>query len=101
VSMQACCCTLPRPNTPAAAITVGQSAALFITPAPGALVAVLGCSSHTLSALWTDSFWCVATVCCHCVLPLCRYVQCYDCGNPETMVKIKKEFIYLKCKACG
>lgn len=31
----------------------------------------------------------------------CRYVQCYDCGNPETVVKIKKEFIYLKCKACG
>jgi hypothetical protein len=30
-----------------------------------------------------------------------RYVQCYDCGNPETVVKIKKEFIYLKCKACG
>lgn len=30
-----------------------------------------------------------------------RYVQCYDCGNPETIVKIKKEFIYLKCKACG
>jgi translation initiation factor 5 len=30
-----------------------------------------------------------------------RYVQCYDCGNPETIIKIKKEFIYLKCKACG
>jgi translation initiation factor 5 len=30
-----------------------------------------------------------------------KYVQCYDCGNPETIVKIKKEFIYLKCKACG
>uniref|UniRef100_A0A383W722 W2 domain-containing protein n=1 Tax=Tetradesmus obliquus TaxID=3088 RepID=A0A383W722_TETOB len=30
-----------------------------------------------------------------------KYVQCYSCGNPETMMKIKKEFIYLKCKACG
>lgn len=30
-----------------------------------------------------------------------KYVQCYDCGNPETMVKIKREFITLKCKACG
>jgi translation initiation factor 2 beta subunit (eIF-2beta)/eIF-5 len=30
-----------------------------------------------------------------------KYVQCYSCGNPETTVKIKKEFIYLKCKACG
>ncbi|WIA37750.1 hypothetical protein OEZ86_014627 [Tetradesmus obliquus] len=29
------------------------------------------------------------------------YVQCYSCGNPETMMKIKKEYIYLKCKACG
>jgi len=30
-----------------------------------------------------------------------KYVQCYSCGNPETVVKIKKENIYLKCKACG
>jgi translation initiation factor 5 len=30
-----------------------------------------------------------------------RYVQCYSCGNPETMVKIRKDFILLKCKACG
>ena len=30
-----------------------------------------------------------------------KYVQCYACGNPETVVKIKKENIYLKCKACG
>ena len=30
-----------------------------------------------------------------------KYVQCYSCGNPETMVKIKKDFIFLKCKACG
>ena len=30
-----------------------------------------------------------------------KYVQCYNCGNPETVVKIKKESIYLKCKACG
>lgn len=29
------------------------------------------------------------------------YVQCYSCGNPETMVKVKKDFISLKCKACG
>ena len=30
-----------------------------------------------------------------------KYVQCYNCSNPETVVKIKKESIYLKCKACG
>lgn len=30
-----------------------------------------------------------------------RYVQCYSCGNPETVVKIRKENIQLKCKACG
>lgn len=33
--------------------------------------------------------------------PRCRYVQCYSCGNPETVVKLKKENILLKCKACG
>lgn len=30
-----------------------------------------------------------------------KYVQCYSCGNPETVIKIKKETIRLKCKACG
>lgn len=30
-----------------------------------------------------------------------KYVQCYDCGNPETVVTIKRENIFLKCKACG
>jgi translation initiation factor 5 len=30
-----------------------------------------------------------------------KYVQCYSCGNPETQVKVKKEDIKLKCKACG
>ncbi len=30
-----------------------------------------------------------------------KYVQCYSCGNPETVIKIKKDFILLKCKACG
>jgi translation initiation factor 2 beta subunit (eIF-2beta)/eIF-5 len=30
-----------------------------------------------------------------------RYVQCYNCGNPETVVKVRKEKITLKCKACG
>lgn len=30
-----------------------------------------------------------------------KYVQCYKCGNPETVVKIRKENIFLKCKACG
>ncbi|KAK9867369.1 hypothetical protein WJX84_001792 [Apatococcus fuscideae] len=30
-----------------------------------------------------------------------KYVQCYSCGNPETTIKIKKDFIFLKCKACG
>ena len=28
-------------------------------------------------------------------------MQCYQCGNPETVVKIKRDFISLKCKACG
>ncbi len=28
-------------------------------------------------------------------------MQCYSCGNPETVVKLKKENISLKCKACG
>ena len=27
-----------------------------------------------------------------------KYVQCYSCGNPETVVKIRKDNIYLKCK---
>jgi translation initiation factor 5 len=30
-----------------------------------------------------------------------RFVQCYSCGNPETVIKIKKELLHLKCKACG
>lgn len=30
-----------------------------------------------------------------------KYVQCYSCGNPETVVKVKKDNIFLKCKACG
>lgn len=30
-----------------------------------------------------------------------KYVQCYSCGNPETVVKIRRECIFLKCKACG
>ena len=30
-----------------------------------------------------------------------KYVQCYSCGNPETTIRVKKEFITLKCKACG
>ena len=30
-----------------------------------------------------------------------KYVQCYKCGNPETVIKIRKECIHLKCKACG
>jgi ribosomal protein S27E len=30
-----------------------------------------------------------------------KYVQCYSCGNPETVVKVRKENISLKCKACG
>lgn len=30
-------------------------------------------------------------------------MQCYSCGNPETVIKIRKrsETIELKCKACG
>eukprot|EP00892_Ulva_mutabilis_P011881 jgi/Ulvmu1/9065/UM005_0158.1 len=30
-----------------------------------------------------------------------KYVQCYSCGNPETVIKIRRECIFLKCKACG
>jgi translation initiation factor 5 len=30
-----------------------------------------------------------------------KYVQCYSCGNPETVMKIRKECIFMKCKACG
>lgn len=30
-----------------------------------------------------------------------RYVQCSSCNNPETTVKIRKDNIFLKCKACG
>ena len=31
-----------------------------------------------------------------------KYVQCHQCGNPETRVRIKKENIHLKCKVwCG
>ena len=28
-----------------------------------------------------------------------KYVQCYNCGNPETVVKVKRDTITLKCKA--
>jgi len=37
------------------------------------------------------------------LLLLHRFVQCYSCGNPETVIKIRKrsETIELKCKACG
>jgi len=30
-----------------------------------------------------------------------KYVQCYSCGNPETVVSVKRESVFLKCKACG
>lgn len=30
-----------------------------------------------------------------------KYVQCYSCGNPETVISIKRENIFLRCKACG
>lgn len=30
-----------------------------------------------------------------------KYVQCFSCGNPETVIKIRRECIFLKCKACG
>ena len=30
-----------------------------------------------------------------------KYVCCYSCHNPETIMKLKKEDITLKCKACG
>lgn len=32
-----------------------------------------------------------------------KFVQCYSCGNPETVIKVRKrnELIELKCKACG
>ena len=30
-----------------------------------------------------------------------KYVQCYACGNPETVVRLKRDLVSLKCKACG
>ena len=30
-----------------------------------------------------------------------KYVQCYSCGNPETVVRLKRDLVSLKCKACG
>ena len=30
-----------------------------------------------------------------------KYVQCHQCGNPETRIKIRKDNIHLMCKACG
>ncbi len=31
-----------------------------------------------------------------------KFVQCYACGNPETVIEVdKREFITLTCKACG
>lgn len=30
-----------------------------------------------------------------------KYVQCHQCGNPETRIRIRKGDIFLKCKACG
>lgn len=27
-----------------------------------------------------------------------KYVQCFECENPETRIRIKKGNIYLKCK---
>lgn len=29
------------------------------------------------------------------------YVLCVECGNPETVIKVKNEVIASKCKACG
>ena len=28
-----------------------------------------------------------------------KYVQCHQCGNPETRIKIRKDMIHLMCKA--
>ena len=30
-----------------------------------------------------------------------KYVLCGQCGNPETEIKVKRERIGLKCRACG
>eukprot|EP00216_Chloropicon_sp_CCMP2111_P006180 CAMPEP_0198239150 /NCGR_PEP_ID=MMETSP1446-20131203/4651_1 /TAXON_ID=1461542 ORGANISM="Unidentified sp, Strain CCMP2111" /NCGR_SAMPLE_ID=MMETSP1446 /ASSEMBLY_ACC=CAM_ASM_001112 /LENGTH=358 /DNA_ID=CAMNT_0043921701 /DNA_START=505 /DNA_END=1581 /DNA_ORIENTATION=- len=31
-----------------------------------------------------------------------KFVQCYSCGNPETLIEIdKRDYITLTCKACG
>ena len=31
-----------------------------------------------------------------------KFVQCYSCGNPETVIEVdKRDFITLTCKACG
>jgi translation initiation factor 5 len=30
-----------------------------------------------------------------------KYVQCHKCANPETLIKIRRGCLHLKCKACG
>ncbi|BDA48454.1 Eukaryotic translation initiation factor 5 [Coccomyxa sp. Obi] len=30
-----------------------------------------------------------------------KYVQCYSCGNPKTVLNMRKANIFLKCMACG
>ncbi|CAG9466152.1 unnamed protein product [Pedinophyceae sp. YPF-701] len=30
-----------------------------------------------------------------------QYVQCYECGNPETVMRVKRDQITMRCKACG
>jgi translation initiation factor 2 subunit 2 len=30
-----------------------------------------------------------------------KYVICPDCGRPDTKLEKEKDFVYLKCQACG
>jgi hypothetical protein len=71
----------------------GILAYLLLEPSLLFVLGVCGFVPHRLmeGSAWLPSFF----------LLLCRYVQCYNCGNPETVIKIRKDLINLKCKACG
>lgn len=65
----------------------------------------MGCAAWFVlvtPAGWRPALLNASLVACRCRLAR-RFVQCYSCGNPETVIKIRKrtECIELKCKACG
>jgi hypothetical protein len=64
----------------------------------------INCRPHRLAGIHValrTNVLCACSPLTHSPPFLRRYVQCYSCGNPETVVKIRKENIQLKCKACG